>query len=175
VAHFLIQALDRAPITLYGDGRQVRDVLFVEDLVDALLTAQERIDKLTGRAFNIGGGPENTTSLLELLALIGDLTGRQPDVKFAEWRTADQQYYVSDVRAFSELTGWSPRVGVRVGVAKLNHWLQEFRGALPEIELPSLPRSPRNPFNFRDDDGKRFRNGKKNNGKGLLPRLKPTP
>lgn len=141
VAHFLIQALKKASITLYGDGKQVRDVLFVEDLVDALIQAQLQIDKVSGQAFNIGGGPSHTTSLLELLDLIAELHGRPPDVHFAGWRAADQQYYVSDIRRFSSLTGWQPRVAMRVGVAKLYHWLQEFRQdpsqpiiALPEVE-----------------------------------------
>lgn len=185
VAHFLIQALDGAPITLYGDGRQVRDVLFVEDLVDALLAAQRNIDSISGRAFNIGGGPGNTTSLLELVHLIADLNGRKPVVKFSEWRTADQQYYVSDVRAFSKLTGWNPRVGVRVGVAKLNHWLQEFRGAMrPPLLRSSAARPPileseLEPAKLpRTRTSKRFdwaSSHRKNNGKGLLfPKLKPT-
>jgi CDP-paratose 2-epimerase len=126
VAHFLIKALEGSPITIYGDGRQVRDVLFVEDLVDAFLLAQKHIHTVSGRAFNLGGGAGRTLSLLELLDLIGELHGRKPQASFAEWRPADQQYYVSDIRAFSEATGWLPRVDVRAGVAKLYHWLREF-------------------------------------------------
>jgi CDP-paratose 2-epimerase len=126
VAHFLIRALDGKPITIYGDGRQVRDVLFVEDLVNALLLAQENINSFAGEAFNIGGGAANTTSLLELLKLIGELTGRAPEVRFEEWRNADQQYYVSDTRKFQKVAGWSPKIGVREGVTRLYQWLQEF-------------------------------------------------
>jgi CDP-paratose 2-epimerase len=129
VAHFLIHALDGQRFTIYGDGRQVRDVLFVDDLVDAFLLAQQNISSLAGHAFNIGGGPANTTSLLELLGLITELNGEMPDVRFGEWRAADQQYYVSDTRKFSALTGWSQRVGVREGVARLYQWLQESRRA----------------------------------------------
>src|SRR5881227_673504 len=76
VAHFLIQALANSPLTIYGDGRQVRDILFVEDLVDAFLLAHQNIDALAGQAFNIGGGAGNTVSLLELLALITELQGQ---------------------------------------------------------------------------------------------------
>src|SRR6185437_10730839 len=73
VAHFLIRALEGEPITLYGDGMQVRDVLFVDDLVDAFLLARKHMDRIYGQAFNIGGGPANTLSLLELVDLIGAL------------------------------------------------------------------------------------------------------
>ncbi len=78
VAHFLIRALEGKPITLYGDGMQVRDVLFVEDLVQAFLLAQAHMERLSGEAFNIGGGPDNTLSLLNLLDLIRDAYGMRP-------------------------------------------------------------------------------------------------
>jgi CDP-paratose 2-epimerase len=106
---------------------QVRDVLFVEDLVDAFLLAHANVDRLAGQAFNIGGGPNNTTSLLELLKLIGDLNKAVPDVCFDEWRVGDQQYYVSNTRKFREATGWSPRVSVRQGVKRLYEWLLQNR------------------------------------------------
>jgi CDP-paratose 2-epimerase len=141
VAHFLIRALENEPITIYGDGCQVRDVLFVEDLVEAFLTAQENIEFLSGRAFNIGGGPGNTISLLELLELIGELHGKSPDVHFDTWRSADQQYYVSDTRRFSGATGWKQQVGVREGVCRLYKWLQEFRATRAARTIPELPRS----------------------------------
>jgi CDP-paratose 2-epimerase len=137
VAHFLIRALDGEPITIYGDGRQVRDALFVEDLVEAFLLAQQNMDSISGEVFNIGGGPSNTTSLLELLNLIGELRGNAPDIRFDEWRPADQQYYVSDTRKFSAATGWSPKVNVREGVRRLCEWLEEFR-AQPGFSAHSL-------------------------------------
>ncbi len=127
VAHFLIRALEEAPLTIYGDGRQVRDILFVQDLVDAFLLAQEQMGTLAGEVFNIGGGPANTISLLELMELIEQLHGHAPKVRFADWRPADQQYYVSDTRKFSRATGWNPQVGVRSGVERLYHWLNEYR------------------------------------------------
>ena len=127
VAHFLIRALERQPITIFGDGRQVRDVLFVDDLVDALLRCGPRMARLRGRAFNMGGGPANTTSLVELLERIDTLTGRAPTITRAPWRTGDQRYYVSDTRAFAGATGWAPQVGVAEGVARLHHWLQAQR------------------------------------------------
>jgi len=123
VAHFLIRALRGEPITLYGDGLQVRDILYVEDLVDALLRCQARMQDVAGRAFNIGGGPANTVSLVELLEQIGRLTGRQPSVEHADWRTGDQRYYVSDSAAFAAATGWAPKVGAIEGVRRLHDWL----------------------------------------------------
>lgn len=125
VAHFLIRALAGAPITIYGDGKQVRDILFIEDLVDAFILAQENIHALTGQAFNVGGGPSNTVSLLELLEIIEKVHGRKPKVHFAAWRAADQLYYVSDTRKFSKATGWKPKATIREGTSKLYHWLLE--------------------------------------------------
>ncbi|HYP08018.1 MAG TPA: NAD-dependent epimerase/dehydratase family protein [Bryobacteraceae bacterium] len=125
VAHFLLQAISGRPISLYGDGMQVRDVLYVDDLVDAMLLAQQHATRLKGEAFNIGGGPRNTTSLLELIELIGELEGEPVSVRFDDWRVGDQRYYVSDTRRFQTATGWKPRVGVREGVQRLHQWLLE--------------------------------------------------
>jgi CDP-paratose 2-epimerase len=123
VAHFLIQALRGASLTLYGDGLQVRDVLFVEDLVDAMSRAHVQIDRTTGHAFNIGGGPANTTSLLELLDLISSLTGTRPAFDIEPWRPADQRYYVSNPSKFERATGWRPQTSVEDGVRRLMEWL----------------------------------------------------
>lgn len=125
VAHFLIRGCAGIPITIYGDGLQVRDVLYVEDLVDALLTAQEHAAQLSGRAFNIGGGAGNTLSLVELLDLIAELEGKPPSVIYAEWRHGDQRYFVADSRLFAKMSGWAPRVDVRSGVNRLHRWLQQ--------------------------------------------------
>ncbi|MCW2725044.1 MAG: NAD-dependent epimerase/dehydratase [Frankiales bacterium] len=122
VAHFLKQALAGRPITLFGDGCQVRDVLFVDDLLDAMLLATAQVGELAGRAFNIGGGPASTLSLRELLALIGRLTGRAKAHR-GPWRVGDQRYYVSDTRRFSAATGWIPRVAPEQGVELLHRWL----------------------------------------------------
>jgi CDP-paratose 2-epimerase len=123
VAHFLIRAESDAPITLYGDGKQVRDILFVSDLVDALLKAERNIDDLAGRAFNIGGGPENVVSLHELIELIATISGRRPEVRHEPWRAGDQRYYVSDTGSFRRATGFRPVVGVSEGVLALHRWL----------------------------------------------------
>ena len=127
VAHFLIRAVDEQPITVYGDGKQVRDVLFVEDLVDALLLARDRIGDVGGHAFNIGGGPANAVSLHEVLEIAGDLRGDAPQVTFGDWRPGDQRWYVSDTRRFGELTGWAPAVDPRSGLRRLLEWLEAER------------------------------------------------
>ncbi len=139
VAHFLLRALAGDSITLYGDGRQVRDILFVEDLLDALLLAQSRMEALRGNAFNIGGGPSRTISLLELIELIGQIHGAQPRLKFEDWRAADQRYYVSDIRRFSEATGWTPKVNVRDGVTRLYNWLQSASHATSGLASADSP------------------------------------
>jgi CDP-paratose 2-epimerase len=131
VAHFLIQALRGASLTLYGDGLQVRDVLFVEDLVEAMSHAHAQIERTAGQAFNIGGGPANTTSLLELLDLIASLTGTCPAFEIEPWRPADQRYYVSNPSKFEQATGWRPRTSVRDGVQRLMDWLLESGVAAP--------------------------------------------
>lgn len=123
VAHFIIQTLARRPITIYGDGLQVRDVLFIDDLVDALLLAQQHMGGIAGEAFNIGGGPKNTVSLLELLDLIRELNAGECTIRFEPWRAADQRYYVSNTSKFRGATGWEPHVAVREGVRRLYQWL----------------------------------------------------
>ncbi len=130
VAHFLIRALEGQPINLYGDGMQVRDILFVEDLIDAFLLAQENIHTLSGQAFNIGGGKENTISLLEFIELINEIHAKKPPVYFDNWRPGDQRYYVSDSSKFQAATGWTPSVNIRQGVRKLYQWLLESRGRI---------------------------------------------
>jgi CDP-paratose 2-epimerase len=127
VAHFLVRALDGAPITLYGDGMQVRDILFVDDLVNAFLLAERNIDRLAGQAFNIGGGPRNAISLLDLLDHIEGLHGARPKLSMQGWRTGDQRYYVSDTRRFHQATGWQPSVAATDGIARLYHGLAETR------------------------------------------------
>ncbi|HOJ73369.1 MAG TPA: GDP-mannose 4,6-dehydratase [Phycisphaerae bacterium] len=131
VAHFLIRAMQALPITVYGDGRQVRDLLFVEDLLDAFELAQTHMSRISGQAFNIGGGPARTVSLLELLRLIGELTGQLPLTRHEDWRPADQKYYVSNTLKYQRATGWCPRVGVEEGVRRLYEWLSRAHLPVP--------------------------------------------
>lgn len=135
LAHFMIRAADGVPIAIYGDGRQVRDVLFVEDLVDAFLLAEQHLPDISGEVFNIGGGPANTLSLLELVDRIAALNGRRPTLRFDEWRVGDQRWYVSNHGKFSRITGWQPRVGVEEGVRRLHAWLASDRADAAPLRM----------------------------------------
>jgi CDP-paratose 2-epimerase len=123
VAHFAAALLRGDPIRIYGNGKQVRDLLFVDDLIDAMFLALNNIEEASGRAFNIGGGPANALSVLEVIALLGELQGVAPAILFDQWRRADQRYYVSDTSRFQKLTRWSPKTRPRQGIRKLCEWL----------------------------------------------------
>jgi CDP-paratose 2-epimerase len=141
VAHFLIRALENEPIAIYGDGRQVRDVLNVADAVEAYLAAWKRIERVQGRAFNLGGGPANAVSLRQLLRDVEHLIGRPVELTFSDWRAGDQRYYVSDTsRAARELDLRAP-IPWRTGVAALARWLQDERGLKAPMGLPASARA----------------------------------
>ncbi|GAF92864.1 unnamed protein product, partial [marine sediment metagenome] len=106
---------------------QVRDVLYVDDLIDAYLEGVRRADEVKGEIFNIGGGPDNTLSLLELVSLMEKLYGRRVEYSFADWRPGDQPIYVSNIRKARQRLGWKPRFSVREGVEKLHGWITENR------------------------------------------------
>jgi CDP-paratose 2-epimerase len=133
VAHFLIRALHGQPISIYGDGCQVRDVLNVADAVEAYCAAWRRIDSVRGRAFNLGGGPVNAISLKQLILHIESLIGRPVETIYSDWRAGDQRYYVSDTRLAMRELGLRTPMPWRQGVAALAHWLQEERG----LSLPT--------------------------------------
>ncbi|MGF9762695.1 SDR family NAD(P)-dependent oxidoreductase [Microvirga sp. 0TCS3.31] len=128
VAHFLIRALEGEPITIYGDGCQVRDVLNISDAVDAYAAAWKRIDAVQGRAFNLGGGPTNAISLRQLIAHIENVIGRPVEAAYSDWRAGDQRYYVSDTRLVTRELGLKPPTSWLKGVAALAEWLQTERG-----------------------------------------------
>jgi CDP-paratose 2-epimerase len=128
VAHFLIRALEGKPITLYGDGCQVRDILDVSNAVEAYLKAWSRIDRISGRAFNLGGGPANAVSLRELLAYMAELLGHDIPISYSDWRAGDQRYFVADTREIRRTLDLSPEIPWRKGVANLADWLRQARG-----------------------------------------------
>jgi CDP-paratose 2-epimerase len=137
VAHFLIQALQGRPITLYGDGHQVRDVLYVGDAVAAYLGAWREIERIKGRVFNLGGGPANAVSLHMLLDHIGETLGCSLDVGTSDWRPGDQRWFVADTRAIDAALGLPKKRDWRSGVARLAEWLAGERGiALPSATVP---------------------------------------
>jgi CDP-paratose 2-epimerase len=137
VAHFLIRALAGEPITIYGDGRQVRDILDIRDTVDAYARALDGIHSVEGRAFNLGGGPNNAVSLIELTDEIGRITGRKTELEFEDWRQGDQRWYVSDTSAATEALGLKPPRPWREGVRALAEWLESERAPEMQIE-PAL-------------------------------------
>ncbi len=124
LAHFVYSVRAGRPISIYGDGRQVRDVLYVEDAVDAYLAAWGRIALVSGQAFNLGGGPANAVTLLQVLRRVGELTGRSPDLRFADWRPGDQRYFVADTTGARQALGLASPVGWRDGLARLAAWIE---------------------------------------------------
>jgi CDP-paratose 2-epimerase len=126
VAHFLISALKGNPVTLYGDGRQVRDILYVADLIHAMKIAQADMEDISGQAFNIGGGSKNSISLMELISMIEKLQSESVELDFGAWRQGDQKYYVSDFRKFQLATGWKPNISAKQGIKLLYQWLADY-------------------------------------------------
>jgi CDP-paratose 2-epimerase len=131
VAHFLLRALAGAPITIFGDGQQVRDILFVDDAVAAYLAAWRGIGRITGRAFNLGGGPVNAVSLRDVLDHAGRLLGRPIEVSHAPWRPGDQRWYVSDTHGVRNALDLPPPLPWRVGMGRLLAWLRRDHTEAP--------------------------------------------
>jgi CDP-paratose 2-epimerase len=124
LAWFAIRALQRKPVTIYGDGKQVRDVLYVGDLIAAYDAAVRHIDTTAGRAYNIGGGPENTLSLLALVEALNSKFGRQLYCSFDDWRPGDQPVFISSIDKAKNDFGWQPRIGVAEGLERLINWVK---------------------------------------------------
>jgi CDP-paratose 2-epimerase len=129
VAWFAIATLLEKNITIYGDGKQVRDVLHVDDAIRAYEAAIRSPDDIRGQAFNIGGGTEQTLSLLELIDMLEKHYKRKIPLKFDQWRPGDQEVYVSDVRKLEKLLSWKPAIGAKQGVGKLIEWVEQNRSA----------------------------------------------
>lgn len=130
LAHFLYSVRAGQPITIYGDGRQVRDVLYIDDAIDAYVAAWTRIGQVSGKAFNLGGGPANAVTLLQVLHRISELTGRTPDLRFADWRPGDQRYFVADTTRVTAALGLRLALSWREGVARLDRWIDAERREL---------------------------------------------
>jgi len=129
VAWFIIAALTNRPISIYGDGKQVRDVLYVEDLLDAYDAAISKIDQTAGQVYNLGGGTSNILSVWnEFGPILEKLTGHSIPVTWGDWRPGDQKVYVSDIQKAKKELGWSPKVGVEEGIRRLFEWVNQNRG-----------------------------------------------
>jgi CDP-paratose 2-epimerase len=139
VAHFLIRALKGETISIFGDGRQVRDVLFVGDAVEAYLAAWRNIGAVSGQAFNLGGGASNAVSLRRLVGHIEELIGGRVDLEFHDWRAGDQRYFVADASKARDALGLRAPTDWRTGVAELAKWLRAEGAAAPQpLEVASL-------------------------------------
>ncbi len=135
IAHFLISAKTGVPVTIYGDGKQVRDVLFIDDLVQALRLAVDQIEVTAGEVYNVGGGPANTLAVWsEFSRILEGFRGGPVSANFAEWRPGDQRCYVSDIRKIRKALGWEPRVDVVSGIRRLWEWVSHEGGYGPAAD-----------------------------------------
>ena len=126
IAWFIIALLSKKQITIYGNGKQVRDVLFIDDLMDAYDLCVENIDKTAGQVYNIGGGVENKISVWkEFAPIVEDLMQEKISVNWGDWRPGDQKIYISDIRKATQDLGWSPKITPQVGILKLFEWVKE--------------------------------------------------
>ena len=125
IAWFCVAVVTGQPFSIFGDGKQIRDTLWVDDLIDAYQAAYERIDSVSGEVFNIGGGPANTLSLRELVARLEREFGRSLDPAYGDWRPGDQRIFVADIRKAERLLGWKPRVSTTEGVGLLIDWVRD--------------------------------------------------
>jgi CDP-paratose 2-epimerase len=126
VAWMIIAAITGRPLSIYGDGKQIRDVLHVEDLLDAYDSVLAKIDTLRGQVYNLGGGPENTMSIWsEFGPLLEKLLGKPIPVLRGDWRPGDQKVFVADIRKAGRELGWRPIVGVEEGVERLFKWVKQ--------------------------------------------------
>ena len=129
VAHFVIATVLGRPISIYGDGMQVRDVLHIDDLIAAYQMGIDCIDELRGEVLNIGGGPQNTLAVWsEFGPLLEELAGRPVPVSYGDWRPGDQRVFVSDIRRAEARLGWRPRVSPEEGIRRLYTWVAGNRG-----------------------------------------------
>jgi CDP-paratose 2-epimerase len=142
IAWFCIAAITGQPFTIYGDGKQIRDALWVDDLIDVYERAVERIDAVAGEVFNIGGGPALTLSLNELVAKLEQSLGREFDPPYAEWRPGDQRVFVADVSKAQRLLGWAPRVAPDEGVEMVLDWVRENQALFTRRPLAIAPSEP---------------------------------
>ncbi len=125
VAWFIIATILGKKITIYGNGKQVRDILYVSDLVKAYDIAIKNKEKVQGKIFNIGGGKNNSISLLEFLEILEDVMGKKIDYSFSDWRPGDQKIFISNNRALFENFGWFPQVNYKDGIERIYKWSKE--------------------------------------------------
>jgi CDP-paratose 2-epimerase len=130
VAHFMLAVAAGRPLSIYGNGKQVRDLLYIDDLVNAFKRAALHIETTAGKVYNMGGGPSNTVSIwAELRPRLEQLSGRTLRVRMDDWRPGDQPVYISDTRQAQRDFGWRPRVSLDEGLRRLWQWAEAVEGA----------------------------------------------
>ncbi len=133
VAWFIIRILFGKHLTLYGTGKQVRDILFVDDLIDGYDMAIDNIQKTRGKIYNMGGGNANALSLLEFIDLLGKMMGTEAKYDFADWRHGDQKIFIADASLAKKDFGWTPKIDYMAGIAKIYAWLKDNQEVLKGI------------------------------------------
>lgn len=139
LAHFIYSALEGRPLTIYGDGKQVRDVLCVDDLLTAFERVRAQVDTTAGQIYNVGGGPANAVSLLEVIDEIENVTRKKIRFTLQRTRPGDQLFYVTDFEKLRKHTGWIPQVSLRKTMGIICDWWKERRSIAEPISIPSMP------------------------------------
>ena len=140
LAHFIYSALEGRPLTIYGDGKQVRDVLCVDDLLAAFEKVRSQIDATAGQIFNVGGGAPNSVSLLEVLDEIEEITGKKLHFTLQRQRPGDQLFYITDFEKLRKLTGWRPQISLRRTIELICQWWKERQVILEPVSMAPAPR-----------------------------------
>lgn len=133
LAWFTIAMMTERPITIYGTGKQVRDALFIDDLVRLYNLAIESQDVVNGKAYNVGGGPTNTISLVEFFAHMESELGYKPTLQKGDVRPGDQPIFIADIRRAQQDLGWTPEYNLKNGLAKMHEWLQSNKDIVSEV------------------------------------------
>jgi CDP-paratose 2-epimerase len=139
IAHFIRAAVDGRQITLFGDGYQVRDVLYIDDAIDAYLAAWTAMDVAQGQAFNLGGGVSNAVTLWQVLGLIRDQLGSRLSIVQEDWRPGDQRYYVSDTTKARHMLGLAAPLGWQDGLKRLTDWFMAEHDQMPPAAAEDTP------------------------------------
>jgi CDP-paratose 2-epimerase len=130
VAHFIISSILNKSLTIFGDGRQIRDVLYIKDLLKAMNLALDNIKSTQGNVYNIGGGSKNVISLLELIRLLENNLNKKIDISYENWRPGDQKVYYSNIEKAKNDFGWKPKVSKEIGIVKLINWVKENKNLI---------------------------------------------
>lgn len=135
VAWFTIAGIYNKKFYIYGDGKQVRDVLHIEDLILLYSMIIDNADKCKGKIYNVGGGINNTLSLIELISLLENLTDKKLTYEFSDWRPGDQKIYISDINKIKNDTGWEPKINIKDGIKTLINWVSNNDQILTNLKL----------------------------------------